>query len=335
MKPTSGASSTPRYNPAIMRWFLALAVLAGIADAQRRIPVVIDTDIGDSIDDAFAVALALRSPELDIRLITTVTDDVTSRWRLAYKELGIFERSNIQIAAGASEPLMDPVHHGQSREFEVLTQRDPPPPAAGTSAADAIIQTVLMSPAKITIAAIGPLTNIALALKLNPAIKQNIERIVLMGGAYRTAQSEYNIQRDRIAAAIVFDSGVPITAVGLDVTLQCKLRPQDLDRLRVADDPASRFLMRLLDLSKSETREDYPTLHDPLAIAAMFRPELIETAMGKVEVSIGDPATFGVTRFTSAADLPASAPRNAAVATTVNVPAFLELLIQRLSAGPR
>ena len=86
-----------------------------------------------------------------------------------------------------------------------------------------IVATLLASPRKLTLVPIGPLTNIALALKTEPRIKSKIERIVLMGGAFEMFVSEYNIRRDRVAAEIVFRSGVPITAVGLDVTTRCKL----------------------------------------------------------------------------------------------------------------
>ena len=85
------------------------------------------------------------------------------------------------------------------------------------------------------------MTNIALAIKTDPRIKNNIERIVIMGGAYLSSETEYNVKRDRTAAEIVFQSGIPITAVGLDVTSQCKLREKDIDRMRLADDPAEEF----------------------------------------------------------------------------------------------
>ena len=305
----------------------ALIFAAPGASAQRRIPILFDTDIGDSIDDAVALALALRSPELDVRAVTTVIDDVESRTRLAWKELGIFGRRDIALGAGASEPLLDPVHRGRAREFEVLTADDTVPRSARRRATELIIQTLLAAPERsMTVVAVGPLTNIALALKTEPRIKSRIGRIVMMGGAYQLRRPEYNIQRDRIAADIVFHSGVPITAVGLDVTLKCKLRPEDMERLRAAGDPAGRFLMRLIDLDRSETHQDYPTLHDPLALAVVFRPDLIETSPGEVSVSTADPSSYGLTTFTPAAG------GSTVVARGVSAGAFLDLLIARLAA---
>src|SRR5579862_2646344 len=106
--------------------FLAsfLLLLGTACWAQERIPIILDTDIGDDIDDALALALALRSPELDVRAVTTVIDDVESRTRLAWKELGIFGRRDIALGTGASEPLLDPVRRFHARQFEVLTAGD-------------------------------------------------------------------------------------------------------------------------------------------------------------------------------------------------------------------
>ena len=100
---------------------LALFVLICLtASSQTRIPIILDTDIGDSIDDALALAFALNSPELDVRAVTTVIDDVESKTRLAWKMLGIYNRRDIALAMGAPEPLLDPPMATSSKEFEVL-----------------------------------------------------------------------------------------------------------------------------------------------------------------------------------------------------------------------
>jgi purine nucleosidase/pyrimidine-specific ribonucleoside hydrolase len=300
-------------------------LFAGLtASAQARIPVILDTDLGDSIDDALALAFALNSPELDVRAVTTVIDDVESKTRLAWKMLGVYNRRDIALAMGAPEPLLDPTMSTPSKEFEVLTRNDTIPDAARKRAADLIIDTLLQSRGKITLVAIGPLTNIALALKTDPRIKNNIERIVIMGGAYLSSETEYNVKRDRAAADIVFRSGVPITAVGLDVTSQCKVREKDLDRLRLATDPTSNFLSRLIDLSEEQTHDASPTLYDPLAIAAIFRPDLLEMQTGTVDVPLSgsDQTVFR----------PAAGSKTQ-VAVKVNAPAFLDLFADRVSRG--
>lgn len=310
-----------------------LLLLAASCFAQQPIPIIFDTDIGDDIDDALALALALQSPELDVRAVTTVIDDTETRTRLAWKELGLYGRRDIPLATGASEPLLDPARKGRARQFEVLTPEDTVPAAARRRAAGLIIETLEKSPRKLTLVPVGPLTNIALALKLEPRIKEKIERIVLMGGAFNMPRAEYNIQRDRIAAQIVFSSGVPITAVGLDVTTKCKLEGADLDRLQAAENPASRFLMRLIGLWQGDNSQKYPTLHDPLAVAVTFLPALVETQSGRVEVQLSGP-TNGVTVFTPSERL-IGAPPTALVARFVNVRRFLDLFVERLAAAPR
>jgi len=319
-----------------MRRMLVLFVLLGAACwAQERIPIILDTDIGDDIDDALALALALQSPELDVRAVTTVIDDTETRTRLAWKELGLYGRHDVPVATGASEPLLDPVRTTRARQFEVLTEADTVPAAAHRRAADLIIDTLMASPQPITLVPIGPLTNIALALKGEPRIKPKIARIVLMGGAFHMLQQEYNIWRDRVAAEIVFSSGVPITAVGLDVTTRCKLEGADLARLRAADNPASRFLVKLIELWQNGHAGQYPTLHDPLAVAVAFQPNLVETQLGRVQVETSCCVTNGMTMFTAADQLPHGLQATTLIARDVDVRRFLDLFLARLAAPPR
>jgi len=315
----------------IVLWLFLIAVVCG----AQPIPILFDTDIGDDIDDALALALALQSPELDVRAVTTVIDDTESRTRLAWKQLGLYGRRDIPLATGASEPLLDPLQTRRARQFEVLTAQDTPPAAAHRRAADLIIEILLASPRKLTLVPVGPLTNIALALKTEPRIKNKIERIVLMGGAFEMLVSEYNIRRDRTAAEIVFRSGVPITAVGLDVTTRCKLQEADIERLRAANNPGSAFLARLIELWQNERPGQFPTLHDPLAVAVAFLPGLVETRLGSVQVETNSPLTNGITMFTPADRLPKGQIASTQVARQVNVQRFVDLFMNRLSAPPR
>lgn len=319
-----------------MKLTVILLFAASFGLAQTKpIPVIFDTDIGDDIDDALALALALQSPELDVRLVTTVADDVENRTRLAWKEMLLFGRRDVALATGAAEPLLDPKFPDQAAQFKVLTPQDQAPAAARARAADRIIETLLASPVKMTIIPVGPLTNIALAMKEEPRIKDKIERIVLMGGAYHPPRREYNIYRDRIAAEIVFTSGVQITAVGLDVTEKCKLEGSDLERIRNANNPASQFLYELIQLWQKGDPKRFPTLHDPLAVASALRPSLIETQRGAVHVETASPAFYGATVFTPEERLGKDQNANVHAAQNVNVRAFLDLFVERLSAPPR
>ena len=301
----------------MLRALAVLALAAAMAPAQpQRTPVILDTDLGDAIDDALALAFALRSPELDVRAITTVMDDAGLKARLAWKLLGLYNRRDIALARGASEPLLAAREPATSREFEVLTNQDTIPETARRPAALLIVETVRDTPG-ISIAAIGPLTNIALALKLDPSIKPNIQRIYMMGGAYQSPEAEYNIRRDPHAARIVFESGIPITAVGLEATRPLQLRDADLARLRLAGDPAGLMLLRLIDLNGDE----HPTLFDPLALAVVFKPGLAQFREGTVEVSLD-----GRTEFS-----PAGRGR-AIVGLQVDAQAALDLFIGRIAA---
>jgi inosine-uridine nucleoside N-ribohydrolase len=321
----------------MLRFIGALFLLsAGIAGCQQPIPIIFDTDIGSDIDDALALALALQSPELDVRAVTTVSDDTVGRSRLAWKELGLYGRRDIPLATGAPETLVDPAMTPRvPPQFQVLTAQDILPPAARRRAADLIVDTLLDSPQKLTLVPVGPLTNIALALKMEPRIKEKIERIVLMGGAFGLLRPEYNIRRDYLAASIVFGSGVPITAVGLDVTLRCKLEGADLERLRAAGNEASRFLVRLIELWQNRQPEQYPTLHDPLAMAVAFRAGLVETQLGRVEVETAGAIGNGLTLFTPSDRLPKDVTASTRIARQVDVRGFLDLLVGRLAAPPR
>jgi inosine-uridine nucleoside N-ribohydrolase len=315
---------------AFVRWLAALLFTFGVAAGQaaKPIPIIFDTDIGDDIDDALALALVLQSPELDVRAVTTVVDDTETRTRLALKQLKLYNRGRVPLGTGASEPLLDPRRLERARQFEVLTDQDELPAAARKPAAQLIVETLRASAEKITLVPVGPLTNIALALKLDPGIRQKIDRIVLMGGAFFPARREYNIYRDRIAAEIVFRSGIPIVAVGLDVTEKCKLQGEDLDKLKAAKHPAPQLLVRLIELWQNKRPEQYPTLHDPLAVAALVKPSLIETQTGTVQVETSSPLLFGTTVFRAGAEQPVKAARD------VRVREFLDLFTTRLAAAP-
>lgn len=316
-----------------MRLAFVLMLACAAAFAQKPIPIIFDTDIGDDIDDALALALALQSPELDVRAVTTVIDDVSLRTRLAWKQLGLYRRRDIPLGTGASEPLLDEVVNNKSRQYEVLTPADEFPQGGRRNAVQLIIDTVIGSPEKVTIVPVGPLTNVALALKADPRIKDRIERIVLMGGAFYPARREYNIYRDRAAAEIVFRSGIPIVAIGLDVTMKVKLEGTDMERLRAGGNPASQFLVRLIELWQNGKSTQLPILHDPLAVATAFRSGIVETQLGGVQVETASPLTFGTTVFTPAERWKGSATTR--VARDVNVREFLDLFVTRLSAAPR
>jgi purine nucleosidase len=317
----------------MMKLVLLLFLIVGSVAAQS-IPVTFDTDIGDAIEDALALALALQSPELNIKAVTTVVDRAALRSRLAWKEMALYGRQDIPIATGTDEPLLHPVHSGHFAQFAVLTAGDvvPGPPRC---AVDLIISTILGSPQKVTVIAVGPLTNVTLALRIEPRIKNNIERIVLMGGAYYIIQTEYNIYRDRIAAEIVFSSGLPITAVGLDVTRQCKLTSADIEALKQSVHPSGPFSARLIDPWNGHRADQLPTLHDPLAVAVAVRASMFAAQRGRVQVETASPLLYGLTLFTPRDRVPKGAAGDTLVAHDVVPPQFSKFFMERLTPEPK
>jgi purine nucleosidase/pyrimidine-specific ribonucleoside hydrolase len=126
-----------------IRIAVLVVLLAGLTQGQAPIPIILDTDIGGDIDDALALALALQSPELDVRAVTTVSDDTEGRARLAWKELGLYGRQDIPVAAGPVETLVRTrMTSSTPAQFQVLTSQDTLPPSARRRATDLINETL-------------------------------------------------------------------------------------------------------------------------------------------------------------------------------------------------
>jgi inosine-uridine nucleoside N-ribohydrolase len=302
-----------------------------VSVASAATPVILDTDIGDDIDDALALALALQSPELQVQAITTVLQDGNRRADLVWRILEMYGRTDIPVGVGAEDPLIAKGRAGVVRQTEALAADYHIPPAKQHIGLELLIDTCLRSTGKITILAYGPATNIALALRAEPRIKDKIERIVLMNGVFFRAGLEYNTKMDPEASAIVYSSGVPVTTVGLDVTMRCQLSAEQLQR--VADSPLApvQFLFKLIQLWQNGNPRQLPILHDPLAVAVAVKPDLIGTVMGAVNVETrGTPEeTYGMTVFHKEAS------GTVRVAQEVSSAAAIDLFLSRVLAPPR
>ncbi len=312
---------------------VALLVLAcALPAAQRPVPVILDTDIGDDIDDALALAFALQLPELDVRAVTTVLQHRERRADLVWKILELYGRTDVPVGMGAEQPLLTRPRTSVVRQTAALGPNDRMPDGKRRNGIQLLIDTCLKAPEKITVLAYGPLTNVALALKAEPRIKDKIARFVLMNGVFfKRYGAEYNTERDPEAAAIVFGSGLPVLTVGLDVTLQCRLEPADMERLRSSPVPAVKFLYELIRIWQDGREDRRPVLHDPLAVAATFRPELIRTVAGRVEVETrGEPGrTYGMTIFRQESG------GTTLVASEVEARKFVDLFMERVAGPPR
>ncbi|MEM7772807.1 MAG: nucleoside hydrolase, partial [Cyanobacteria bacterium P01_A01_bin.37] len=217
-------------------------------------PIIIDCDPG--VDDAIALLLAFASPELTILGITTVAGNVplSLTQTNARKICELAQRSDIPVYAGCPRPMLQPLQTAE--EIHGKTGLDgtelPPPtmPLQSEHAVSFLIRTLEHAATPITLATLGPLTNIAIALIQAPHIAQNIQSIVMMGGAITlgniTPTAEFNIYGDPHGADVVFRSGIPITLISLDVTHQVLTTPERLLDIRAIASPAGQTAANLL-----------------------------------------------------------------------------------------
>jgi inosine-uridine nucleoside N-ribohydrolase len=300
--------------------------------------VVWDMDPG--IDDALALILALKSPEVEILGITTVAGNASLEMTTANarRVLEYFEIERIPVAMGAEHPLTRPLEHALSCHgsdgLGNCGLPHPRLPVHPDKAWDFLARLVLDTPDEITLIATGPLTNVAHAFKLHPELPRHLASMVLMGGAHgltphgkgnRTPFAEFNIWQDPEAAAIVFDSTTNIFAVGLDVTMDpatC-LNGQHLERIRMTDTPAARLVARLLEYEIEH--HDCCRMHDPLTLAVLLDDSLFDFTLAGVEVVEGNGWDRGTTHT-----LPSGSSELIHLASAVDGPSFVELFLSRI-----
>ena len=309
---------------------------------MRRI--LLDTDLamgapGSDIDDGFALALAIADPDMTVELVTTVhgNTDVFTATRLSRDLLARLGHPEIPVVRGAAGALMKPLSDWAApRSGEPQARR----------AATELVDRVMRAPGQLTVVAIGPLTNVALALLLEPELATAAVEIVVMGGAFERPTNlaampgEFNIWSDPDAAAVVLNSGARLRFVGLDVTRRVRLTRADADALGAERHPFGTFAAqcthRWIDHHGScnpgdPLEQDSCALHDPLALAATTTPELLTWRPAYVRVETSSPVTRGV----MVADLLTSdhpPVANCTVATDVDESAFLRLFRSRVGS---
>lgn len=316
------------------------------AEAKK---IIIDTDPG--IDDALAIFLALRSPEVEVIGLTTIYGNVytTLATRNALHLLEVAGRTDIPVAEGSHVTIKKATKlriadfvHGT----DGLGNQNFPPPKGkpiDMSAAAFLVEQTNFYPGEVTVVALGPLTNIALAIQLDPSFSKNVGQIVLLGGAFAVngnvnPAAEANIFGDPDAADIVFTSGADVLAVGINVTHQVVLTDADRDKLASSTGKIAQYLSKILGVYFDYHHQAYSTkgvyLHDPTAVLAAISPSLITYTEGAVRVQ-----TNGITRgltilynkqkrfaeITEWSDQP-----TVKVAVTVDSPAVVKLVMERL-----
>ncbi len=304
--------------------------------------IIIDTDPG--VDDALAFLLALASPEIKLEALTTTQGNVTvdKATRNALSVLELAHASHIPVAQGSMLPLVQPLRasayvHGESG---IGNSNLPEPQARPVPkhAVDYLIERVLAEPGEISIFPIGPLTNIAMAVRKEPKFAKAVKELVIMGGAILesgniTPLAEFNIYVDPHAAHIVFHSGIPITLIPLDVTHKCLLKPGHVDRLMKINSPISRFIKEAVEVYLKFSVErgfDGVALHDPLTLATAIAPELLTLKEYYVDVDISGGVSIGKT-FADVYSV-TQKPANMRVAMNVRGEDFVEFFVQRMEA---
>jgi purine nucleosidase/pyrimidine-specific ribonucleoside hydrolase len=267
------------------------------------------------MDDSVAIIMAAKSPELELLAVTTVNGnypvDVTCA--NAGKILEMLGRTDIPVARGMSRPMVrdsprDPFTHGKDGQGENFLPY-PVMPVSTSHAVELIIETIKRYPHEVHLVVTGPMTNIAMALVKEPGLAPLVASIIAISGAFGfneyaflnatgdTPQSEWNVYVDPEAADIVYRSGIPLTALGLDVAthFDVNFSDKDVEAFRGHHNKEARFLATAIDFVKSRGFEPYCAVIDCMAVAYAIDPSLVETIKGRVGIETKNGLTLGMT----------------------------------------
>jgi len=275
--------------------------------------VLIDTDPG--MDDALALSLAHKSSALEVVAVTAVTGNLPSDRTVAnaLRILDLLDAPAIPVAQGPLVPLgghypSDPFSHGSDGLAESHLP-DSSRPVDGRSAAQLIVDIVDRHAGDIALCALGPLTNIAQALELDPDLPSKVSRLTIIGGSFGATPyawsqatgdnptSEWNVFVDPEAAALVFTAGFPMLAVGLDVATHplINFRDGDMERLRASTRPEAQLAVRVVDFVQGRGYQSYCSLIDSVAVASLIDPGLVTTESVLCAVETEGRLTRGMT----------------------------------------
>jgi inosine-uridine nucleoside N-ribohydrolase len=303
-------------------------------------PIILDVDPGH--DDAVAIMLACGAPGLELLAVTTVAGNapLEKTTNNALRVLSLIGRPEVPVGAGASAPLVRPLRtavdiHGESG-LEGPEIPDPSSEPDKRGAVELMVDAVRGSSEPVTLVPVGPLTNVALFLREHPELKERVARISLMGGSIglgnTTPAAEFNVYVDPEAAREVFECGLPVTMIGLDVTHRAGAGPAQRERLRSLGQHGG-VVAELLEFFAATYERvygfDVPPLHDPVAVAAVLEPALLETRSMRVDVECESELTRGETvcDFYGVT----GRPPNAEVGVALDREGFFDLLYRSLA----
>ena len=284
--------------------------------------LVFDTDIGDDVDDVLALALILSCPELELVGVSTVYGDTQTRVKLAKLVLKMWGKGDVPVAAGCGRPLeaAQAPRVGISQASVLRELKESLPPADPREGHKLLIDCVISDPGKVTVLTVGAMTNLAVALREEPAIVEKAAGFVSMAGVVNQKRAEWNVMCDPAAAKECFSSKAGLTMVGLDVTTKCQL-PEDAIQEMGRGNERGKLLKKFIDLWRGG-KKDLPTLHDPLAAGVVADPTLCKTERGAVSVD-----RHAYTRFQ------ADPSGNVLVCTDVDSDRFIGFYRERVVAG--
>ena len=269
---------------------------------MNRQKLWIDTDIGADVDDAIALSLAAHSPHIELLGVTTVYKNTEERARVA-KKLFSYSGTDVPVLAGSAHALLaakEPYAHclmygPELEEARFAPDNRLPCAESGEEAVDAIIRAAETYGEELALLAIGPLTNLARAVRKAPAVMTKIGRIVVMGGAHFTAEPEWNVFCDPEAAKVVYEAGLPLWCVGLGVTRKTRLPQRVLDDLLALHEDSERGYLADFVRAWVSRRHVGVTLHDPLALYVFLFPEWLFFKKQRIFVETAGEMTRGFT----------------------------------------
>jgi inosine-uridine nucleoside N-ribohydrolase len=336
----SGASAQPRST---------VPDTASVAPAHR---IIFDTDFGSvPMDDAYALMLALHSPEIEIAGVTTVAGNFSLEQATAdvLRLLEIAGREEVPVYRGADMPLVhEKSHFATTRHGTWWSDEAPTPPPGGFAtkraeelgAAQFIAETVAAQPGEITLVAIGPLTNLAMAMRLAPDFAAKVKRLVIMGGAIPalpdghgniTPAAEFNFWVDPEAARIVLRSGIPIDLSPLNVSRKSNLTREWYERLVEVDTPFTRLIREHEGPLYDGDPDRVVRMYDQIAVASLIDPTLVETVELYVDVDDHHGVSYGASIGGKELWPHAEGAQKMAVQYDLDWERFMEMFIERVA----
>jgi len=279
-------------------------------------PIILDTDIGDDIDDALALLFALKCSDLELKAVTVVWGDVETRAKLASRLISTLGFKT-PVARGSSQSILGFKPGWEPCQAEVLKSSVEGFSNIIGKPAWRVIAEEAFKTEGLNVVSIGPLTNIALTILSEPGVERKT-RLTSMAGFFKGSGAEYNVKCDPEALSLVLKSGLNPLLVGLDVTLKCPMPMSMVEKLKSSQKPEHRLVSAMLDAWSRKTGFGQPVMHDPLALATLVDDKVVSAEKARVKVELKGEHTRGFTVLTGGSP-------NASVCLSVDIDRFLRL----------